>query len=79
MTRPPDESNIGAWLFVALIFGINVAWISIDLWLHAHHHEYLTTEFREGLKQPLIGFLLAFFTFGTIAGLIWHFFIQRDQ
>jgi hypothetical protein len=50
-----DESNIGIKLWIALIVGINVAWISMDLWLAANHHEYLTTEFKEGLRNPFWG------------------------
>jgi hypothetical protein len=48
-----DESNIGIWLWVVLVVGVNVTWVSMDIWLRAHGHEYLTTEFKEGLRNEL--------------------------
>jgi hypothetical protein len=73
-----DESPIGVWLWLALIVEINATWIGFDLWLRAHHHEYLTTEFKEGLNHelwgPLIVGLLAF----TVAAFVWHMFTARQ-
>jgi hypothetical protein len=73
-----DESPIGVWLWLALIIEINATWIGFDLWLRAHHHEYLTTEFKEGLNHevwgPLIVGLLAF----TVAAFVWHMFTARQ-
>ena len=73
-----DESNIGVWLWVVLIVGVNATWIGMDLWLRAHRHEFLTTEFREGLKDGLLGPLLCFLVAGTVAAFVWHMFLSRD-
>lgn len=68
----PDESTIGVWLWVALIVEINATWIAMDVWLHAHGHELLTTEFKEGLRGTITGPLLCFLVAGTVAAFVWH-------
>ena len=73
-----DEAPVGVYLWLVLIVVVNALWIGMDLWLRAHHHEFLTTEFREGLKNPLLGPLLAFLTAGTVAAFVWHFFLSKD-
>lgn len=73
-----DESNIGIVLWIVLIAGLNIAWISMDIWLRSHNHEMLTEEFREGLKNPWLGPLLAFLTFGTIASFVYHMFFEKN-
>jgi hypothetical protein len=73
-----DESNIGIWLWFALLVGTNVAWISMDLWLHYNGHELLTSEFKEGLKAPVWGPFLAFMVAGTVAAFIWHMLASRS-
>jgi hypothetical protein len=73
-----DESNIGIWLWIALIVGVNIAWISMDMWLRRHNHEYLTTEFKEGLAHPLFGPLLCFLVAGTVAAFVWHMWSSRS-
>lgn len=73
-----DESNIGIWFWVALIIGINVVWISMDIWLAKHHHEFLTTEFKEGLRNPVLGPLLCFLVAGTVAAFVWHMWSNRS-
>ncbi len=55
-----------------MVVGFNAVWISMDLWLKAHGHEYLTTEFREGLKNPLWGPLLGGLTAFTVVAFIVH-------
>lgn len=74
MTSPHvDESHVGIYLWVVLIVVVNATWIGMDLWLHVHGHEFLTTEFKEGLKGGGVWPpLLAFLTFGTIAAFIVH-------
>ena len=47
-----DESNIGIWLWIVLILGIVATVVVMDLWLHRHGHEYLTTEFKERPTKP---------------------------
>jgi hypothetical protein len=69
-----DESPIGIWLWVALIIGINITWISMDVWLHRHGHEYLTTEFREGLQNELWGPLVVGLMCFTIGAFVFHMF-----
>ena len=62
-----DESDIGVYLWLVLVTLINIEWISMDIWLRAHGHEYLTTEFREGLRNPVWGpFLLAAIAFTVV-------------
>jgi hypothetical protein len=73
-----DESNIGVWLWVVLILVINALWIGMDIWLRKNGHEYLTTEFREGLAAPVWGPLLAFMTAGTVAAFVWHMFVDKQ-
>jgi hypothetical protein len=73
-----DESNIGVWLWVALIVGINITWVAMDVWLHRHHHELLTTEFKEGLRNQLLGPLLCFLVAGSVAAFVWHMWNTRD-
>lgn len=67
-----DESNLGIWLWAVLLIIVNVTWIGMDLYLHARGHELLTTEFREGLKDPLWGPMLAFATAGTFSAFVYH-------
>lgn len=69
-----DESSIGVWLWVALIVGINLTWIGMDVWLHKHGHEYLTTEFREGLQNELWGPLVVGLMCFTAGAFVFHMF-----
>ena len=69
-----DESPIGLWLWLVLIVSVNAEWIAMDLWLHAHGHEFLTTECREALHSdwwpvPVI------LTVVTFAAVIIHFYV----
>lgn len=75
--RTPDESPVGVWLWLALVVIVNALWIGMDLWLHSRGHEYLTTEFREGLRNELWGPVLCFVTFGSVAAFVWHMFSER--
>jgi len=72
-----DESSIGIWLWVVLIVAVNGLWIGMDLWLRANGHEYLTTEFREGLRNELWGPVLAFLTAGTVAAFVTHMWTSQ--
>ncbi len=74
-----DESNIGIWLWLVLIVEINLSWIAMDLWLRKHHHEFLTTEFKEGLRNPLLGPLLCFLVAGTVAAFVFHMYSTRAR
>ena len=73
-----DESNIGIVFWIILLVGVNVAWISMDVWLRTHGHEMLTEEYREGLQNRLLGPILTFLTFGTIAAFIYHMYIEKN-
>jgi uncharacterized membrane protein len=44
----------------------------MDLWLHSHGYEYMTTEFKEGLKNSLWCPILAFLTAGVAAAFVAH-------
>jgi hypothetical protein len=73
-----DESNIGLWLWAALIVEINVTWILMDVWLQAHGHEMLTVEVHEGLKTGgWRGLLLCAFIGAAFGIAAYHFFWQR--
>ena len=69
-----DESNVGLWAWVILIGGINSYWILFDLWARANQHEYMTTEFREGLNHPLYGPLIMGLVAFTIVAFLVHMF-----
>jgi hypothetical protein len=51
----------------------------MDLWLYYTGHELLTTEFREGLRQPVWGPFLAFMVAGTVAAFTWHMYSTRGN
>jgi hypothetical protein len=70
----PDEAPVGVWLWVALIVLINAFWIGCDLWLRAHNHEFLTTEFKEGLRNTYYGPLILFLLCGSVGAFVWHMF-----
>jgi hypothetical protein len=67
-----DESSIGVWLWLVLFGVVNATWIGMDLWLKAHHHEYLTSEFREGLHNPLWAPILMGLVAFTVAAFLTH-------
>lgn len=67
-----DESSVGVWLWLVLIVTINAMWISFDIWLRRNGHEYLTTEFREGLHNPVLGPFIAGATAFTIVAFCVH-------
>ena len=68
----PDESNVGVWAWVVLIVAVNAYWISFDLWARANQHEYMTTEFREGLGNPLFGPLIMGLVAFTVVAFLTH-------
>ncbi len=72
-----DESNIGVWLWVVLLVEINLSWILMDLWLKAHGHEFLTTEFKEGLSGTITGPILVGATSATVGAFVWHMWSNR--
>lgn len=76
--HPTDESNIGIylWLFMLADFAITI--IVIDVWLYKNGHEMLTTEFKEGLRNPWLGWLLAGVTGGVVCAFAWHMWNTRD-
>ena len=67
-----EKAPIGVWLWLVLLVEVNATWVSMDLWLHKHGYELLTTEFKEGLRHQLGGPVIAFLTAGTIAAFLWH-------
>jgi len=70
----PDESNVGVVAWVVLIVLANAYWIGFDLWARAHQHEYMTTELREGINNPVLGpFVLGLVAF-TVAAFLVHMF-----
>jgi hypothetical protein len=74
-----DESNIGIWFWLVLIIEVNATWILMDLWLRAHHHEFLTTEFREGLRNELWGPIVVGLMCFTVGAFVWHMFTARGN
>ena len=80
MTGPyrPDESTVGVWAWVGLIVLANAYWIIFDLWARANNHEYMTTEFREGMSNELFGpLILGLVAFTVVAFLVHMFQIGR--
>lgn len=74
-----DESTIGAWLGGIYVMLCLVGWIPIDLWLHRHHHEYITSEVRELLQAGGWGAILFVVLSGAVLALaLYHFFYQRN-
>lgn len=74
-----DESNIGAWLGAIYACAVLLGWIPIDLWLHRHHHEYITTEVRELLQGGGVGAVVFVCMVGAVLGLgFYHFFYERQ-
>jgi hypothetical protein len=67
-----DESPIGVWLWLVLIIEVNATWIGMDLWLRANGHEFLTTEFREGLRNELWGPLIMGLVAFTVVAFLTH-------
>jgi hypothetical protein len=79
MVKPPDESNIGAILGLICVALALLPWIGFDLWLKRHGHEYITTEFREGLQSSGPWGLVICAIIGAILGVaLFHFFYQRN-
>ena len=74
-----DESTIGAWLGAIYASLVLVCWIPIDLWLHRHHHEYITTEVRELLQGGgWAAIIFVLMVSGVIGVALYHFFYQRQ-
>jgi hypothetical protein len=71
-----DESLAGIWFWVGLLTGVIAYVAAADLWLHAHHHELMTSEFREGLAHPVFGPVLAGLWFAVFIGFTYHFFFE---
>jgi hypothetical protein len=76
MNQVINEAPVGVWMWLVIVVLFNAIWIGMDFWLHAHGYELLTTEFKEGLRHPLWGPLLAFATFGTAAAFVFHMFFS---
>lgn len=70
----PDESPVGIWAWIGLIILVNAYWIGFDLWARANNHEYMTTEFREGLHNPLWGPIIMGLVAFTVTAFIVHMF-----
>jgi hypothetical protein len=70
----PDESSVGMWAWVGLIFLANAYWILFDLWARANNHEYMTTEFREGMSNELFGPLILGQVAFTVVAFLVHMF-----
>ena len=70
----PDEKPYGVWAWLILILWVNAYWIGFDVWADRHNHEYLTTEFREALHNPLWGPIVMGLVAFTIAAFIVHMF-----
>jgi len=71
MSYTPDETPFGVWAWLGLIVLVNAYWIGFDLWARSHNHEYMTTEFREALNDPLWGpVVLGLCAFTVVAFLV---------
>jgi hypothetical protein len=68
----PDESNVPLWAWLGLFILANAYWIIFDLWARANNHEYMTTEFREGLHSELLGPFVLGLTAFTVTAFVVH-------
>lgn len=76
----PDESAIGVWFWLfGIIIGFNIIWVGMDVWLRMNNHEYLTTEFREGLRHPVWGPIIMGLVAFTIAAFLTHMFTTNRR
>ena len=72
MMYRPDEKPYGVIAWVVLILLVNAFWIGFDLWARKHNHEYMTTEFREGLRNTLWGPVIMGLCAFTVAAFLVH-------
>lgn len=73
----PGERPVGVWLWLVLIATVNAEWIGMDLWLRAHGYEFLTTEFREGLRHQLWGPIISGLVAFTVVAFVVHMWTSR--
>jgi hypothetical protein len=64
-----DGPVLWCWAIQILVMW---AWLPMDIYLRRHGYEYMTTEFKEGLKDTVVGPILCFVTAGTAAAFVWH-------
>ncbi len=72
------ETPVGVWLWPAMLVGFAVQVAAIDVWLHRHGFEFLTSEFREGLDDVVAGPIITGLSAGVVSGLAYHFY-HRPQ
>lgn len=72
-----SEAPVGVWIWLGMAVLFNVIWISADVWLYRHGYELLTTEFKEGLRDPFWAAVIYFVTFGSIAAFLGHMWSTR--
>jgi hypothetical protein len=70
------ETPIGVWLWLVLVVEVNATWIGMDLWLRRNGYEYLTTEFREGLRHGLWGPVITGLVAFTVAAFTAHMWLS---
>lgn len=79
MPGPTSEKPLGVIAWAILLVGILVFVVVADIWLHHKGFEYMTTEFKEGLDNPIYGPILTALWFGTFIGLTFHFYLSRNK
>jgi hypothetical protein len=72
-----DERPYGIWLWCILLVFILGYVVVADWWLHSQGHEFMTTEFKEGLDNTVWGPIVTALWFGTWIGLTFHFYIAK--
>lgn len=73
-----DEAPYGVWCWAVEIFLINL-WIPMDLWLGRNNHEFMTSEFKEGLNHPLWGPLIVGLLAFSVGAFLWHMFHSQGR
>lgn len=74
-----DNSNLGLWIGLGYFLLACLAWIPLDLWLHRHHHPYITTCIRKLLESGSWYAILAVCFLGMVFALfLYHFFYERS-
>lgn len=72
-----SEAPIGIYMWLFLMGFVLAYVVGCDWWLHANGYEYMTTEFKEGVVNPVWGPLITAAWFALFVGLTFHFYFAH--
>ena len=73
-----SEDDYAAYAWLILFVGVNLYWITFDLWARATHHKMMTTQMRIWIADHTIGtFIIGAMAF-IVAACFWHFVVQKN-